>query len=388
MKYDFITLPNRREQPSNKWRAALKKMDLPEGVIPFTTADMEFKMPPEIISGLKEFLDTMILGYTYADEGFLSAVYSWMKERHGFEIKPEWIVTTTGVVPAFFTAIKTLTKKGDGVVIMPPVYPPFFLSAKKQARDLIECPLVSDNKGYYEIDFDRFKKICKTKKPKILLFCSPHNPVGRVWKKSELEKLAEICLEYNVFMLVDEIHHDLILPGHKHTVLQTIAPELSKHIITHTSLSKTFNLAGMMLSVNFIPDENLRERFNTETGKMGMHMCTALGFKAYEIAYTKCAGWLDEVLKVIDTNMHLVSESLAETKIKAPLFEGTYLQWLNCRELKMSDEELAKFLQNKALLFLNEGQTFGKEGSGFARWNLAAPTEIIKKAVERLKKHL
>lgn len=388
MKYDFTTLPNRREQPSNKWRAALQKMDLPTGVIPFTTADMEFQMPPEIISGLKEFLDKMILGYTYADEGFFAALYSWMKERHNFEIKPEWAVMTTGVVPAFFTAVKTLTQKGDGVVIMPPVYPPFFMSAKKQARYLIKCPLLSDDKGYYEIDFDRFKKICKTKKPKVLLFCSPHNPVGRVWKKAELETLAEICLEHDVFMLVDEIHHDLVMPGHKHTVLQTIASELSKRIITHTSLSKTFNLAGMMLSVNFIPDENLRKQFNTVIEKTGMHVCTALGFKAYEIAYTKCADWLDEAIKVIDTNMHLVSESLTNTKVKAPISEGTYLQWLNFQGLKLNDEELAKFLQNKALLFLNEGHTFGKEGSGFARWNLAAPTETIREAVERLKKLL
>lgn len=388
MNYDFVSLPDRREQSSNKWRWMLSVMDAPEGIIPFSTADMELKNPPEVVEGLKSFLDEMVLGYTYPSDDFLSAAKNWMKERHNFDVKKEWVVTTTGVVSAFFNAIKALTKKGDGVVIMPPVYPPFFASAEKQSRKLIECPLVCDKKGYYEIDFDRFKKICKTKKPKILLFCSPHNPVGRVWKRSELEQLAEICLKNEVFILADEIHHDLILPPSKHIVLQSLSPEVAQNTITHTSLSKTFNLAGMMLSLNFIANKKVREKFQQELSRSGGGVCTALGFKAYEIAYTKCSAWLDEFLQLVDTNQKLVIKSLEDTRVKAAPIEGTFLQWLNFNGLKMSDADLAEFLRKKALLFMNEGYTFGKQGKGFARFNLAAPILKVQEAMDRLNKAL
>lgn len=387
MSYDFTTLPNRRTQPSVKWRDMLEKADVPQGIIPFTIADMEFLTAPEIVAGLKQHLDEMVLGYTYANDDFVEAARHWMKTRHGFECSPEQMVYTTGVVPAFFKAIKALTKKGDGVVIMPPVYPPFFMSAERQKRRLLECPLVRQG-GTYEIDFELLTKIFKTEKPKILLFCSPHNPVGRVWKKSELEQLAEICLRHKVFMLVDEIHHDLVMPGYKHTVLQTLSPEVARNTITHTSLSKTFNLAGMMLSLNFIPDENVRVAFNAELDKSASHVCSAIAFKAYEIAYAKCAAWLDELIAVIDANQKLVTSSLADTKVSAAPIEGTYLQWLDFRKLNMSDTALTSFLREKAILYLNEGTMFGKEGTGFARLNLAAPTATIAEAVARLKKAL
>lgn len=388
MSYDFTTLPNRRNQPSIKWKLMLDVASVPEEIIPLTTADMELKNPPEIIEGLKSFLDEMVLGYTYPNEGFICAIKNWMKERHDFDVKPEWISVTIGVVQAFFTAVRALTKEGDGVIIMPPVYPPFFRSIKAQRRNLIECPLVCSSEGYYEIDFDLFEKLLKTEKPKALLFCSPHNPVGRVWKKSELERLAELCLKYDVFILADEIHHDIVLPGFKHTVLQSISPEVAKITITHASLSKTFNLAGLMLSVNFVADKELRKKFNDELSASGSNQATALGFKAFEIAYTKCASWLDEFLQLVDKNQKLVTKELSSTIVKAPAIEGTFLQWLDFRKLKLSDSDLTKFLHEKALLFLNEGQTFGTQGSGFARINLAAPTYVIESAVGRLKKAL
>lgn len=388
MNYDFTTLPNRRGQPSIKWRGMLDEADVPQGIIPLTVADMEFAMAPEIIDGLHRHINEMIFGYTYPNADFISAVQHWMKTRHAFDVKPEWIALTTGVVPAFFTAIKALSKKGDRIVIMPPVYPPFFMAVERQKRNLIECPLIKNKDGFYEIDFDLFSNICKTKKPKILLFCSPHNPVGRVWKKNELEKLAEICLKHHVFILADEIHHDIVMPGHTHTVLQTLSPEVARNTITHTSLSKTFNLAGMMLNVNFISDKKVRDAFNAELDKQGLHICTALGFKAYEIAYTSCAAWLDELLTVIDTNQKLVTSSLTDTKVQAAPIEGTYLQWLNFRKLHLNDADLTRFLQEKALLYVNDGYTFGKTGSGFARLNLAAPTAKIQEAVTRLKQAL
>lgn len=388
MHYDFTTLPNRREQASIKWKLMLEDKDVPNGIVPLTTADMELKNPPEIVEGLKSFLDEMVLGYTYPSSDFINAFQFWMKSRHNLNVKPEWIVPTTGVVPAFFTAIRALTKKNDGVVIMPPVYPPFFRAVEAQKRKLLQCPLLCSSQGYYEIDFEHLEKIFKSGNAKVLLFCSPHNPVGRVWEKKELERLAELCLKYNVFILADEIHHDLVLPGHKHTVFQSLSPEVAKITITHTSLSKTFNLAGMMLSVNIISDKNVREKFNAELSASGSHQATALGYKAFEIAYTKCAAWLDQFLELIDKNQKLVSTELSDTKVKAASVEGTFLQWLDFRALKLSDEELLRFLHEKALLYLNEGKTFGKEGSAFARINLAAPSFVISEAMQRLKKAL
>ncbi|MBQ7613036.1 MAG: pyridoxal phosphate-dependent aminotransferase [Spirochaetaceae bacterium] len=387
MKYDFVSLPERRKQASRKWQIMLESGDIPEGIVPFSVADMEFKMPPEIVDGLKNFLDTVILGYSYADEAYCCALQDWMKRRHQFLVEKDWMTHTTGVVPAFFAGVSALTKSGEGVLIMPPVYPPFFMSAHLQHRTLHECPLVC-SEGYYEIDFDRLETILKTKMVKVLLFCSPHNPVGRVWKKWEIEKVAELCLRYSVFLLVDEIHHDLVLQGHTHTVLQGLSHEVAQNSITHVSLSKTFNLAGMMLSTSFIANTEVRQKFNAILDASSAHVYTPLGFKAYEIAYNHCETWLDELLTVIDANQKLVCSMLESTPIQVHQIEGTYLLWLDCRALGLNDTELKAFLQKKALLFLSEGHTFGKEGQGFARLNLAAPRHVIESAILRLKSAL
>ncbi len=384
MKYDFTTMPDRRHLASMKWDMMLSQdPNVPEGIIPLGLADMDLKNPPEIIEGLKEFLDETVLGYTYADENFKNAVQAWMHRRHGFEVKHEWMLNTTGVVSALYAGVRAFSNKGDGVVIMPPTYPPFFLSAELNDRKLLECPLLCTD-GYYEIDFDHFESILKTGEAKILVFCSPHNPIGRVWKKEELERLAALCLKYKVFMLIDEIHHDLAMPGYKHTVMQTLSDEVANNCITCTSLSKTFNIAGTSLSTIFVKNEEVREKFEAEILRSAWHVTSNLSYKANEIAYNKCEPWLEEMIQFIDKQQRLVYDWTKHTKIKTHLLEGTYLQWLDFREYGMTEPELVEFLSKKACFFTQKGSDFGKEGTCFQRLNLGVPTKVLEDALARL----
>ena len=388
MKFDFTTRVNRQGQGSMKWEDMYnKKSDVSEGVVPLSVADMEFHHPEKLIDGLCDHLRTSILGYTTATDSFKESVVNWMKKRHNFEIEKDWIVNTSGIVPAFFNAIREFTNEGDGIIIMSPVYYPFYNAINFQNRKLVDCPLVEKD-GYYTIDYDLFDKL--SKENKVLLFCSPHNPVGRVWKEEELKKLAEIIKKNNVFLLSDEIHFDLIMPGYKHTVFQTIDEEIADNMITFTAPSKSFNIAGMGLSNIIIKNDKIREKFVQGLGNTASYPFTAMGFKACEIVYNECEDWLDECVEVINTNQKLVNEFFEKKhpEIKAPLIEGTYLQWMDFRSLGLDYKELEDFMINKAELFLDEGYIFGENGKGYERINLAAPTEVIKEALERLDKAL
>lgn len=387
MKYDFTTLIDRKYQGSVKWQDMYaKNPDVGNGVVPLSVADMEFINAPEIREGLKKYIDSTILGYTFANESFYDALISWMKRRHNFHIEKEWVINSAGVVPAFFNAIKTFSKEGEGVIIMPPVYYPFFNAINLQKRKLLACPLIN-TKGYYTINFDLLDEIAAKKESKILLFCSPHNPVGRVWTKKELSRLAEIVIKHDLLLLSDEIHHDLIMPGYKHIVTQTLSEELAERTITMTAPSKTFNLAGMSLSNTLIKNQKLREEFKKGLDEACGTTYTALGYKSCEIAYNQCEEWLGECIAVINENRKLLHNFFKENfpSIVAPLIEGTYLQWVDFRSLGMNAEELEDFMINKAELFLDEGYIFGSEGKGFERFNLAVPTDVIKRSLERLK---
>ena len=226
MKYDFETLTKRREQGSVKYRKTFMEFpNLPSDTIPLSTADMEFKNPPEMVEGLKKFLDEMVLGYTEANEDFKEALKSWLKRVHDFEVKDEWMVNNTAVVPAIFNAVKSLTNEGDGVIVMSPVYFPFFSAVTSQGRKLVDAPLIEKDNRFY-IDFEKFEELAKMKENKVLLFCSPHNPVTRVWTREELERLEKIILENDLYLISDEIHSDIIMPGHKHIVFQTLSDKI------------------------------------------------------------------------------------------------------------------------------------------------------------------
>ena len=384
--YDFETLLSRKGQGSFKWEAMYREVpNLSDDIVPFSVADMELKIAPEIREGLKKYIDEAILGYTGATDKYYEAVISWMKRRHNFEVEKDWIVCTSGVVAALYTGVKAYLQEGEGVIIFTPVYYPFYNAIKSSNRKIVDCGLIETD-GYYEIDFEKFEEFAKDENNKMLILCSPHNPVGRVWKREELEKIGKIALENDLIIISDEIHCDILMPGFKHTVLQTLSDELAEITVTCTAPTKSFNLAGIGVSNIIIKNKKLRKQFEAQMTKDGSHVFAALGFKACELAYNEAEEWFNQFLKLVDKNQKLVKQFFEEKFIgfKAPLIEGTYLQWLDFRDLGLKDEELKAFMTKKANAFFNEGYIFGKAGSGFERINLAVPTRYIEEVLERI----
>lgn len=386
MKYDFETVVNRFGQGAAKYEQMLGwNPNVSQDIIPFSVADMELKNAPEITEGLKNYIDTHILGYTMPTEGYLNAVCGWMKKRQNWEIKPEWIVGSAGVVGAFYSAIRALTSPGDGVIIMTPVYYPFFSAIELNERKIVKNPLINTGDTYV-IDYEDLETKAKDSKNKILLFCSPHNPVGRVWKKEELEKVADICLKNDVLIISDEIHFDLIMPGYEHTVFANISEEAADNMIVCTAPSKTFNLAGMQTSNIIIPNKKIRDTYLKEVTSNGFFTLNILGYKACEIAYTECEDWLNQLIDLIYQN-HLELKKYFEQnlpQIKVYDLEGTYLQWMDFSALGMDKDELEEFMHMEAEVFFDEGYVFGEEGNGFERMNIACPTKVMMTGLERL----
>jgi len=390
MAYDFTTRVNRKNTGSLKWEQMYQlNPNVSEDVIPLSVADMEFKTPPEVVNGLKNFLDESILGYTTQYESFLDAVVNWQKRRHDWDIDKDWIVNTQGVVSAFYTAIRAFSKEGEGIINFRPVYYPFAAAIKDNKRTEVNVPLLKED-DHYTIDFDKFEEAAAEPNNKILLFCSPHNPVGRVWTKEELEKVANIAVKHDLYVISDEIWYDFVMPGHKHSVLAKVNDALHEKLITCTAPSKTFNLAGLMTSNIIISNKVLRDQYKRELDSIHGGSVGILGYKACELAYDESEAWLEELLDIIDTNQHLVHDFFKENfpQIKAPLIEGTYVQWIDFNALELKPEELKQFLQKEAEFFASDGYVFGKEGRGFIRVNLALPTDALTEALERLEKAL
>lgn len=385
MKYDFETLIPRKNMGSRKWDTMVQhNPNAAEDVIPMSTADMEFKNPPELAEGLKEYIDHSILGYTMPNDAFYASVVRWMKDRHQWDIKPEWLVQAPGVVNALFGIVKTFTEPGDGIIIMQPVYHPFAMAITQNNCVLVNNALIHDG-NTYQIDFEDLEKKAKDPKNKMLIFCSPHNPIGRVWTREELEKVGRICIDNNVLVVSDEIHFDFILTGYKHTVFASISEEFAQHCIICTAPSKTFNIAGLKISNIVIPNDELRKKLLEKYQRD--FSSNALGIQACRICYDRCGAWKDEMLCMIEYNYQQVKRFVEEKipQIKVTELQGTYLLWLDCTGLGLSDEQLEK-LTLDADLYLNQGRMFGEGGSGFERVNLACPTRYLIAAMERLKK--
>lgn len=389
--YDFETVIRRTGVGSGKWDEIQNTLGYtPEGVIPFSVADMEFVTQPEIVEGLKHFLDTSVLGYAQPTREYKEAVKGWMKRRHGWEIENDWIQDTHGVINAFFTAVKAFTKEGEGVMLMTPVYYPMYFAAERNNRVLVENRLVRTG-NTYEIDFEDFEKKAKDDNTKLLILCSPHNPSGRVWTKEELERIGRICIDNHVLIVSDEIHFDLLMPGYHHTVFASISGEFAENCIVCTAPSKTFNLAGLQTSNVIIKNRKLRERFLEELRKDdGNPKCNILGLEGCRLAYEKCEGWLEEAIQVIDRNRRLVEDFMAKEfpQVQVMKLEGTYLLWMDFNGLGIECHELARILKEEAYLFFDEGYIFGEMGAGFERWNLACPTKYVEEGLERMKKAL
>ena len=386
MIYDFETLVSRKNTGSGKWDEMTKEHpNLPENVAPLSVADMELKNPPEIVEGLKKYIDTHILGYTGPTEEYFNAVCGWMKRRNDWDIKKEEIVSTHGVVTALAVSVLAYTDPGDGVITMPPVYYPFRMTIEHNNRKNVECPLINTNETY-TIDFDLFEKLCAEEKNKMFIFCNPHNPVGRVWTENEIAKLGAICAKHNVIVVSDEIHSDLIMPGHKHVAFANACKDALPKYLVCTAPSKTFNLATLQTSNIIIPDETLRKKFQAVLDMVDANAATALGMEACRLGYTRCEGWLDEAIDLIWHNFQFCSRFIAENcpGVTCSRLEGTYLMWINCESLGLDDDALHQLLF-KHDLYCNDGRFFSAGGERHIRINLAGPAKMLEAAMQRFK---
>lgn len=384
MIYDFDTVVDRRGTNSLKYDFAVER-GKPEDVIPLWVADMDFLTAKPILEQLEKSVKHGIFGYSDGKEAYVKAVLSWYKDHFGWDAKKEWLIQTPGVVFAIAMALKAFTKEGDSVLLQQPVYYPFSEMIRDNGRRLVNRPLKLVD-GHYEMDFEDLEQKIVSEQVKLFLLCSPHNPVGRVWKKEELQKVGDICLKHNVFIISDEIHSDFVNPGYQHTVFASLSEEFKKITITCTSPSKTFNLAGLQISNIFIPNPKLRLAFKKEIAKAGYSQVNVMGLVACQAAYEKGEEWLAKVKDYLLGNLQFVREFLNSClpRIKLIEPEGTYLIWLDFREFGLSEKEREDLIVNKARLWLDSGAIFGSAGEGFERINIACPRETLKKALNQL----
>ena len=358
-----------------------------DDVLPLWVADMDLPSPECVTNALVKRAQHPVYGYTIYPERFFEAIAGWMQKAHGWGIEKESIVAIPGVVPALNLLVASLSEPQEGVLIQPPVYHPFFRLGKNHGRKLLQNPLKFEN-GRYEIDFDDFEK--KAKEAKLFVLCSPHNPVGRVWEKRELEKMARICLENGVTIISDEVHADIVYKPFKHTPIAKLSKEISDITVTLNAPSKTFNIAGLNTAYAIIENDSLRRRFESELKRYDLTMGNLFGIEALMAAYEEGEGWLKELLGYLKQNIEFVTRSLERevASIKAIAPQATYLMWLDCRELGLDDKELEEFFVKKAKLGLNSGVSFGEGGSGFMRLNIGCTKETLSEAIKRLKRAL
>ena len=387
-QFDFNTITDRHNTNSIKTDFAVLR-GKPEDVLPLWVADMDFPTAPCILEALHKKVDHGIFGYSCIDQNYFESVKNWMKTEHNFEIERKWIVTTPGVVFAIACAIKAFTKENEAVIIQTPVYYPFKNMIDLNNRKCVTSSLIEKN-GKYQIDFEDFEIKIKQNNVRLFILCSPHNPVGRVWTKDELSRLAEICEKHNVIVFADEIHNDFILPGHTHTVFSTISQYAAQNSIVSTSASKTFNLAGLQFSTNFIQNPVLKKKFHDERNKIGYDEPSIMGLVAAQAAYQNGKSWLTALKNHLQENLDFLRNWLKTNLPKVRLIEpeGTFLLWLDFSAYNFSDKELDEIIVHKAKVWLDRGTMFGFEGNNFQRINIATPRPLLQEALERIKNPL
>ncbi len=382
---DFDTVVDRRNTKSLKYDFA-GAFGMPEGLLPLWVADMDFKTSSYVEDALAECAAKGIFGYSEVSTPYFETVRGWMQRRHGWNVEEEWLIKTPGVVFALAMTVKAYTKPGDAVLVQLPVYYPFAQVIRDNGRRVVSSDLYLGEDNRYHMDFDDFEQKIRNEQVKLFLLCSPHNPVGRTWTREELVRIGEICLAHGVIVVSDEIHHDFIFQG-EHHVFADLKEEFAQNSITCTAPSKTFNLAGMVMSNIFIPNPQLRKKFKKEMDAAGMSQLGIMGLAACEAAYAHGDVWYEAMHAYVRDNIAFARE-LTQTQlpgVRMTEHEATYLIWLDFRETGLSDGELDERIIKRAGLWLDSGRMFGAGGSGFQRINVACPRSILEQAFERLK---
>lgn len=385
MKYNFNEIIDRKGTDSLKYDFAVER-GLPKDVLPLWVADMDFSVEDHIKEALIKAAEHAIFGYSDTKDDYFEVLSSWYERRFFWKVKKEWLVKTPGVVFAIAMAIQALTKENEAIIIQEPVYYPFSSTIRANNRKLVINNLVL-KKDKYHIDFVDFEKKIVENNVKLFILCSPHNPVGRVWTREELQKLANICLKHKVYIFSDEIHSDLVYEKDTHTIFANLGKDVEDSCIVATAPSKTFNIAGLQVSNIWIANEKMRDAFKEAIDRAGYSQLNNMGLIATKAAYKYGEEWLEELKIYLKSNIDFVREFLKDKlpNIKLMEPEGTYLLWLDCRELGLSEKERQGLIQNKAKLWLDTGTMFGKAGAGFERMNIACPRKTLEEAMNRLK---
>ncbi|MGN0762931.1 MAG: MalY/PatB family protein [Aristaeellaceae bacterium] len=384
MIYDFDHGPDRRGTSCLKYDFAPER-GKPADVLPLWVADMDFPAPAPVLEKIRAMADHGIFGYTDTKPAYDAAVCGWFRCHFGWNAQPAWLVKTPGVVFALAMAVRALTLPGDAVVIQPPVYYPFYEVIRDNGRVIAENPLRLQD-GRYTMDFDGLEAVIAATGARLLLLCSPHNPVGRVWTRAELARLGEVCARHNVYVVSDEIHCDFAFPEHSHTVFPLAAPELAERCIVCTAPSKTFNLAGLQVSNIFIPSEEIRRRFRHEIDACGYSQLNAVGLAACQTAYEQGQEWLTQCRAYLRENLAFFRAELQRRLPRLRLIEpeGTYFAWVDCSGLGLTQDALNDLILHQAGLWLDAGHIFGRDSGQFQRFVLACPRSTLQEAIDRL----
>lgn len=383
--YDFNQVIDRHETSSIKWDFNQRIFGRKD-ILPMWVADMDFPAPEEVVEALTRRARHGIFGYSDGLDGYYESLIGWMQGRHSWKVEREWITFSPGIVPALHELIRSLTVPGDKILVQFPVYPPFFQAIRSHQREVVGSRLILEE-GRYRMDFQDLEEKFAAG-VKMMILCNPHNPVGRVWEREELERLGKLCLAHGVLMIADEIHSDLLYEGHVHIPFASLSPELARQSVVCTAPSKTFNLAGLQTANLVIPNEEFRQAFQASLALCGIHHPNVFGLTALEAAYRYGGDWLDQLLVYLTGNIQFIRDFLEREmpRIKAIWPEGTYLMWLDFRALDMEAKALQQSLIQEAGVGLSAGYLFGAGGEGFARLNFACPRSVLEEGLLRIKR--
>lgn len=384
MRYDFDEVIPRRGTNSYKWDTETE-----EDVLPMWVADMDFRTAPAVVDALKKRVEHGIFGYTKVPSEYYDSIVDWFRRKHNWTIERDWIIYTTGVVPALSAIIKALTSPGDKILVQTPVYNCFFSSIRNNGCEIVTNPLIYIN-GTYQVNFDDLEKKAADPKVKLLLLCNPHNPAGRVWTKQELVRIGKICLQNDTLVVADEIHCELVFPGHTYTPFASVSEEFLMHSVTCTSPSKAFNLAGLQIANIISADTNIRMRIEKAINVNEVCDVNPFGIEALMAAYNNSEEWLDKLNHYLFANYNYLKNYFKEHLPQFPVIrlEGTYLVWIDCSVLKLPSKEIVKTLLKRGKIRVNEGSLYGEADDDFIRINIACPRQTLIDGLNRIRRAL